>query len=302
MHEIIFDQNYNGKLVVALGFFDSVHRGHRHLIELARLKAQSVGAELAVFTFDNNPSGYFGKAEGEIYTYEERVEILKTLGVDAVIRATMDNSFAATPAVDFLDKLFSTLDISAVFCGSDYTYGKNGFGDVNLLKLVAKHYKADVRVVDFVFDGDRKISSSTVKSYLSAGNVEAANALLGDKYHLTGTVEKNYGRGKGLGFPTANINIPAEKLCIRHGVYATSVTVDGKKYEAITNVGDKPTFGISEVNSETYLIGFDGDLYGRTLTVDFFKFMRDIQKYDSKDELILRLSKDIVESGNIKRY
>lgn len=91
-------------------------------------------------------------------------------------------------------------------------------------------------------------------------------------------------------------------MCIRHGVYATTTVVDGKSYESITNVGDKPTFGVTDVNTETYLIDFDGDLYGKTITVKFFKFIRGIQKYDSKEQLILRLSKDIVESGAIKRF
>ena len=229
--------------------------------------------------------------------------MLKNMGVDIVVSATMDNEFSATPAVDFLDKLFSTMKISEVFCGSDYRYGKNGFGDVNLLNLVAKHYKVKVNVVDFLLDtADKKISTSTVKQYLSVGNVEAANGLLGEAYHITGVVEKNFGRVKALGFPTANIDIPPEKMCIRHGVYATTTVVDGKSYESITNVGDKPTFGVTDVNTETYLIDFDGDLYGKTITVKFFKFIRGIQKYDSKEQLILRLSKDIVESGAIKRF
>lgn len=303
MLELRFNLIYAEKCVIALGFFDSVHRGHRHLIEKAKERAAENGEKLAVFTFDNNPFGYVGRDEGEVYTYSERIEMLKNMGVDIVVSATMDNEFSATPAVDFLDKLFSTMKISEVFCGSDYRYGKNGFGDVNLLNLVAKHYKVKVNVVDFLLDtADKKISTSTVKQYLSVGNVEAANGLLGEAYHITGVVEKNFGRGKALGFPTANIDIPPEKMCIRHGVYATATVVDGKSYESITNVGDKPTFGVTDVNTETYLIDFDGDLYGKTITVKFFKFIRGIQKYDSKEQLILRLSKDIVESGAIKRF
>lgn len=303
MLELRFNRIYAEKCVIALGFFDSVHRGHRHLIEKAKERAAENGEKLAVFTFDNNPFGYVGRNEGEVYTYSERIEMLKNMGVDIVVSATMDNEFSATPAVDFLDKLFSTMKISEVFCGSDYRYGKNGFGDVNLLNIVAKHYKVKVNVVDFLLDkADKKISTSTVKQYLSVGNVEAANGLLGEAYHITGVVEKNFGRGKALGFPTANIDIPPEKMCIRHGVYATATVVDGKSYESITNVGDKPTFGVTDVNTETYLIDFDGDLYGKTITVKFFKFIRGIQKYDSKEQLILRLSKDIVESGAIKRF
>lgn len=303
MLELRFNRICAEKCVIALGFFDSVHRGHRHLIEKAKERAAENGEKLAVFTFDNNPFGYVGRDEGEVYTYSERIEMLKNIGVDIVVSATMDNEFSATPAVDFLDKLFSTMEISEVFCGNDYRYGKNGFGDVNLLNLVAKHYKVKVNVVDFLLDtADKKISTSTVKQYLSVGNVEAANGLLGEAYHITGVVEKNFGRGKALGFPTANIDIPPEKMCIRHGVYATATVVDGKSYESITNVGDKPTFGVTDVNTETYLIDFDGDLYGKTVTVKFFKFIRGIQKYDSKEQLILRLSKDIVESGAIKRF
>lgn len=303
MLELKFNRICTEKCVIALGFFDSVHRGHRYLIEKAKECALKNGEKLAVFTFDNNPFGYVGRDEGEVYTYLERVEMLKKMDVDIVVSATMDNAFSATPAVDFLDKLFSTMKISEVFCGSDYRYGKNGFGDVNLLNIVAKHYKVKVNVVDFLTDvSDKKISTSTIKEYLAVGNVEAANRLLGETYHITGVVEKNFGRGKAMGFPTANIDIPPEKMCIRHGVYATTTVVDGKSYESITNVGDKPTFGVTDVNTETYLIGFDGDLYGKTLTVKFFKFIRGIQKYDSKEQLILRLSKDIVESGAVKRF
>lgn len=157
MLELRFNLIYAEKCVIALGFFDSVHRGHRHLIEKAKERAAENGEKLAVFTFDNNPFGYVGRDEGEVYTYSERIEMLKNMGVDIVVSATMDNEFSATPAVDFLDKLFSTMKISEVFCGSDYRYGKNGFGDVNLLNLVAKHYKVKVNVVDFLLDtADKK--------------------------------------------------------------------------------------------------------------------------------------------------
>ena len=288
---------------IALGYFDGLHKGHRNVISLAAAEKEN-GLTPVCFTFSKSPKSVLnGTQSNALMTSEDKIKTLERLGIERTYQADFEK-IMNMPAQDFAQKiLIDTLKAEKLFCGFNYRYGKNGFGDVNLLNLVAKHYKVKVNVVDFLLDtADKKISTSTVKQYLSVGNVEAANGLLGEAYHITGVVEKNFGRGKALGFPTANIDIPPEKMCIRHGVYATTTVVDGKSYESITNVGDKPTFGVTDVNTETYLIDFDGDLYGKTITVKFFKFIRGIQKYDSKEQLILRLSKDIVESGAIKRF
>ena len=154
-----------------------------------------------------------------------------------------------------------------------------------------------VDVVSQVIFGGEKVSTSLIKEKLASGQIEQANELLTLPYFITGEVKRDRQVGRKLGFPTANISLNAQKTPLKLGVYHTAVEIDGKRYNCITNFGARPTFGLNEVLTETYIDGFDGDLYGKTLSVYFKKFLRELIKFNSADELIAQLKKDL---GNIK--
>lgn len=301
MKEIVFENGYREAAVISLGFFDCVHKGHGYLIDCATKRASEIGAESLVFTFGNNPYSFFKEGEKEIFLYSERKKLLESRNINGVIRAEMNGGFAALEPEIFLEKLFGLYNIKELFCGSDYTFGRKGMGDVKLLKSAAEKNGIKVNVVDFVLSDGRKISSSDIRCYIKSGNVEQCNADLGHEYLITGKVIHNLGRGGKIGFPTANIEIFPDKLYPREAVYATEVTVDGKTYPAITNVGGKPTFGDDSFGIESYLIGCSADLYGKDITVKFFGKLREIRKFDDVGQFTAQLKADIGAAANFGR-
>lgn len=297
----IIESSYDKEIVLALGMFDSVHRGHTHLILKAQEIAEKYGCECAVFTFKNNPYAYFGHNLKMVYTFEERVKILKDLGIDLIVAKEMNENYALTSPEDFLKGIFSDYNIKAVVCGSDYTFGYKGNGNIEMLTKYANNNGINVRIVDFLTHSGKKISSSTIREYIANGNIENANNLIGRPYFISGQVISCHGRGKKYGFPTANIIISDEKLQLKQGVYATSVEVDGKIYKSLTNIGEKPTFNDYSLTVESFLQNFNGNLYGKEITVKFFKKIRDIIKFNNEQELYNQIIKDVEVSDNLQR-
>lgn len=301
MKEILFEKGYKKEILLSLGFFDCVHRGHGYLIDCAAERAKQINAENFVFTFCNNPYVFFKDGEKEIFVFEERKALLQKHGIDGIIYAEMNNAFLTQSPEIFINNLFSFYDVKEVFCGSDYTFGYHGLGNVDLLKRFAAEKNIKVNVVDFVLSDGQKISSTDIRRYLKNGDIESTNGLLGHTYHITGKVIHNFGRGRVMGFPTANVELNVEKLYPQEAVYATAVTVDGATFNAITNVGKKPTFNDDSLSVESFIIGFDKNLYGKEITVDFYKKIRDIEKFENADQFIIQLKKDIITSNEIRR-
>ena len=288
----IFDwqQNYDCPVVLVLGYFDCVHVGHAALIEEA-LRRRGEG-EPCVFTFENDMGSFFGKGEGSVLSFAERTERLEELGVKLLFKALFDGDFANTSPRGFLAKLFSGNKIARVVCGFDYTFGRGAEGNVFFLEKFCRERETAFTSVGCVSSGGEKISTTRVKALLSAGNAEGANALLGYSYFLRGKVVRDRGVGRTIGFPTANVPVEKEKFPLKKGVYETYCTVDGKTYPAITNYGSRPTFGLDGILTETHLIGYEGDLYGTSLRVNFLKYLREDRKFGSAEELAEQLKKD----------
>ncbi len=291
-----FGEKYENPVVLVLGFFDCVHIGHAALVKEAI--SHSAEGEPCVFTFGNDMGSFFGKGEGSVLTFAERTERLGELGVNLAVKAVFDRAFSGTEPEAFLDRLFSSLNVKRVVCGFDYTFGRYGQGNVGMLSRYCKERKVGFSAVGCVELSGEKVSTTKVKELLAEGNVSAANELLGFPYFLRGEVVKDRGVGRTIGFPTANVKIGKDKFRIAAGVYESFCTVDGVTYPAITNYGARPTFGLGEALTETYLIGYSGDLYGKSLRVNFLKFLRSDKKFAGIEELKEQLRKDEERAKN----
>ena len=276
--------NIKDGCVMLLGGFDGLHAGHKTLVERAKKYALPIGAMTIVG----------GKNGACLFTSEERVEIFSSVGVDFIFELPFEEikDYSPETFANLLEEKFSP---KAFVCGDDFRFGKMAAGTPQILKQ-ATH--VPVEIVELLRKDGEKISATTIKEHLSFGDVTAANELLGEKFFLIGEVVKDRGVGKMLGFPTANIAYPNGKYPLKKGVYETRATINGKTYKGITNFGARPTFNDINVLTETYFDGFMGDLYGEKIKIEFVRFLREIEKFESAEALKIQLQKDIMEVRN----
>ncbi len=286
--------NIVSPVVIALGYFDSVHVGHQHVIKTAKEYAKSQGAKLVVFTFKGNLKAMLCLEDEKcVYIPKEREKFIKELGADEIYYAPVDFSFLSLGPRAFLNKLNKKYPIICYVSGKDYRYGKFGKGTTDDLKEYAKKLNQEYIVVeDFNFD-DKKVSTTAIKKLLSVGDIESVNVLLGRRYSVTGKVYGDRQVGTKLGFPTVNLKLEKDKFRIKEGVYIGAVKFEGKEYKALINYGARPTFDLLDKVMEAHLIDFDGDLYGKEITLEFIRRMRDIKKFSDADGLKRQLSEDL---------
>ncbi len=289
-----FYSKYDAPIALALGFFDCIHLGHRALINAAKCRAEDLGIESAALTFSNDIGAYFG-AEKQIYTFEERASVLDELEIDNVIAAKFDSKFKEMSAEEYFNLLTGNFNVKCIFAGADHTFGKDRKGNIDLLRDMCSKAGIELHVVPFESIDGEKISTSHLKTLVKAGDIGALNALLGAPYIISGKIEEGRHVGRSFGFPTANIPVREDKLTLKSGIYATTLTVDGTTYGAMTNIGDKPTFGDSVPTIETYIFDFDGDLYGKDVKIKVYERTRDIKKFDSPEALKAQLESDEAE-------
>lgn len=282
------------KAVVALGYFDSVHEGHRNIIQSTTEYANKVGAVPVIVTFDGNLKAEL-KGEGikVVYTTEERKEIYSSLGVEEVYFAKVNSEFLSLSKNDFLDLINAHYDVLAYFCGKDYRFGKGGIGTAEDVKEYAKNHSQECFVCEIIEKDGQKISTTLIKELLVNGNIEKANELLEREYSISGVVFKDREVGKKIGFPTINIKLDSEKQRLKDGVYFGNVIIDKKLYKALINYGARPTYNLDEKLVEAHIVGFSGELYGREITLNFNSFYREIIKFNSEKELVLQLERDL---------
>ena len=276
-----FDKKLKTPIVLALGYFESVHLGHRRVIaECVKLSAQ-LNCKSAVFTFTGDFKGL------PVFTFQERADKIKKLNPDYLICAEFDK-IKDMSGGEFVGRLTENFNIKAVVCGRDFRYGAGAKSSVGDLKKV---FQTKI-IEDCIYAGE-KVSTSLIKEQLAAGMIEKANHILGENYAVTGSVKEGRQFGRAVGFPTANIQIEQDKLRLKAGVYAISAIIQNKEYKGIANYGTRPTFDGKDELLETHLIDFDGNVYGKDMTVMFYKFIRPIKKFKSKDELIAQIKEDI---------
>lgn len=295
-----YDKNaiVDSPIVLALGFFDGVHRGHQEVIKRAIEKGKSLGVKVAVMTFNRHPKIIFQNIDGEKFKYltmlDEKLEHFKNLGVDIAYVVKFDENLAYLSPQDFIDKYVVGLHAICVVAGQDYTYGKHDIANMDTISDFAKG-RFEIITVDHLQRNDQKISSTQIRKDLDSGNVEAANSLLGYQYENHGTVEHGFKRGRKIGFPTLNVSIPKNERILGEGVYAVKVKIDKDNlwYEGMASIGHNETFGDDlEKTVEINLFNFDKSVYGEKVIVKWYKFLREMVKFDSVEELIDQLNKD----------
>ena len=280
--------------VVALGYFDSVHLGHRKVIEEAKKLAEQLSAKVTVFTFDGNLRAALSLIDYKfVYSLEERKAIFAEMGINDVFVQSVDFNFLSMGKLAFLNWLNRKMNVVGYVCGDDYKFGKFAKGSIEDLAKYAEANSQILKIVEPLIYGNKKISSSRIKIMLSAGDIKTANELLGRPFSYTGTVVKGKGIGATMGFPTANLKLAKGKQPLKLGVYGGIVTLDGKEYKSVINFGSSPTFSGNEVLIEAHLSGEHGELYGKTITVKFLEYIREIRKFFSKEDLEKQIAKDL---------
>lgn len=289
------EMNLSLASAVAIGKFDGIHLGHRQLIGKIVAKKQE-GMKAVIFTFNPSPSALFSKVkEKELTSLEEKRKLFESLGVDVLVEFPLSFETAATPKEIFVeDILVKKLNAKFIVAGTDLSFGKNGEGNSAFLKEESKKYDFQVEIIDKISYKGEIISSTLVRKAIVEGDVKKAHFMLGSPYFVQGVVEKGRQIGRTIGFPTVNIMPPEEKLLPPNGVYKTEVIVDDRIYEAITNVGCKPTVTDDrQVFIESYLYNFTENIYGKKIEVHFLEFMRKERKFDSIEDLKKQLQKDM---------
>lgn len=284
---------FNTATSVAIGYFDGVHRGHAAVIGAAVEYAKERGLKSVALTFDMSKRRAEGKGELDLLQFFEKERLISELGVDYLAVLDFSEICDLDGEAFVASVLAKRLHATAVFCGEDFRFSKGkSCGESELRALCAKK-GITVTTVDEVADGGA-ISTTRIKSLIKDGKIDEAARLLGHPLCYTGTVIEGRRLGRRLGFPTANLRYPESITPVRFGVYRTRAYADGRCYEAVSNIGVRPTVDdTKEIFIETYLIGYEGDLYGRIISVEPVRFMRDERRFADENELRAAVLKDI---------
>lgn len=292
-----------GSSAVSLGKFDGLHRGHQKLIQHV-LDQKKKGLSAVIFTFEKNPTRLLSGLSGQnIMTNLERKEMLERAGVDHLLECPFLPEVAHMEPEVFVEKvLVGQLHAAFVAVGKDFRFGYQRKGDYQLLHKMGGKLGFRVEVIEKEKSHGRDISSTYVREALHEGNIPLANELLGYRYFVSGEVLHGRQIGRTLGLPTTNLLPPLDKLLPPNGVYLTRTFLEDERYYGITNIGYKPTVGgETHKGVETFLFDFEGDLYGKHLTVEFLEFERPEQKFKSLEELKARILSDVYW-GKSKMY
>ena len=289
--------------VATIGNFDGVHLGHREIFRRVVAEARRRDCSSMVVTFIPHPMKVIDpeKAPRLLNTYAEKERLIAASCVDTLVEIPFDQRVAAMHPAEFVQEiLVEKLQIAHLVVGYDYAFGRDRVGDANFLTAIGKEQGFTVETVGPVLR-DAEISSSTrIRKLLSAGDVSAVVGPLGRNFTLEGRVIKGVGRGKGLGFPTANI-LTDKEILPRPGVYAVKVRYRDKLHDAVMNIGFNPTFGTERISLEVHLLDFSADLYAETLRVYFVERLRDEQVFESIEQLVKAIDADIQRSRDILR-
>lgn len=281
--------------VIALGTFDGLHLGHTDVINTARNYAERSGLKLAVFTFSNHPLALIRPdlVPVRIISAEEKIKLLESFGVDYLINIPFTEDFAALSPDEFLERL-AYFNYRCLVVGENFTYGFLGSGKTETLERSGRKNGFDVIVRPLVKMNGNVVSSTGIRNLIQAGHIEYANRMLGRAYAITGKIVHGEQRGRKLGFPTANIELLHGEMAVpAPGVYAVTVSIEGSIYEGMGNIGNNPTFNdVEHVRLEVNLFNCSGDLYGKTMSVQFHKYIRAEKKFSGVEELCRQIEED----------
>jgi riboflavin kinase / FMN adenylyltransferase len=284
------------KTILTVGTFDGVHLGHRAVIEEIDRRAKASHLRSVLVTFEPHPLEIINPSAAPplLTLAEEKRMILAQLPVDEVTFVPFTQELRDYPPERFVrDVLEARFHIAELVIGHDHGFGRGRTGDVELLRRIGREDGFVVDVVPAVLQDGRPVSSTMIRRAVAGGDLETAARALGRPYSVAGVVERGAGRGKSIGIPTINLAAPSpRKLLPPDGVYACAVEWKGGRHGAMTNLGPRPTFGEHARALEAHLFGYDGDLYGELVTVEFVRRLRDVMRFPSADALKAQLAQD----------
>ncbi len=280
---------------VSVGNFDGVHRGHRAVIKYMLWQAKPKKVPIFVVTFFPNPTDYFDHHDKGFYlsTPDEKEEFLHGLGVDEVFTFKFNRDFADLSPEEFLSGIKQKLGLRVLVVGRDFALGKERKGTVPVIKAIGEEMDFSVDMISPINFKGTEISSTEIRHRLDKGDIRGAATLLGHYYSISGEVTHGSVRGTQIGLPTANLAHWAGKKLPAVGVYATSVILHGEKHQGITNIGFRPTFEDQTLpNIETHILDFDGNIYGKELTLQFIEKIRDEKKFSGVETFLKQIERD----------
>lgn len=291
-----------GRTVVTIGVFDGVHRGHQEVIGTAVKRARDLGLRSVVVTFDPHPAEVVrpGSHPAVLTEPDRKAELIEALGADALCVVPFTLEFSRLSPEAFVhDVLVEHLHAAAVVVGSNFRFGHRAAGDVALLEQLGRRFGFTVTVPDLVSDDAVVLSSTYIRACVAAGDVTAAAAALGRPHRLEGVVVRGDGRGRELGFPTANLLTSRYAAVPADGVYAGWCHHRGQRHMAAVSVGTNPTFAGQERRVEAYLLDVTDDLYGERVALDFVRRLREMRRYDSVAPLVEQIREDVAATRRL---
>jgi len=297
------NQFRDGPAIMVIGFFDGVHMGHQKIIEMCSARSRERKGLSVALTFDIPPLNILKNKMYKklILPYKEKIKMIESLGIDIIVTAELGIEFLNLSPEEFCDDiLIGLFDIKELFIGRGFRFGRDGSGDVRLLKQYLGTRKIKVNEISLAKSRREVISSTIIRKYYQKGNIRRIKELLGRDPYIKGKVIKSAGRGRKLGFPTANIDVCDSLVVPGDGVYFGKISIgeyDGRELPAIINIGDNPTFGGLKKWVESYIMDFNGNLYDKDIRIVFLKKLREEIKFKTGGELIKQIKKDIDDAG-----
>ena len=288
---------------ITIGSFDGVHIGHQQIIKTLVEGANASNTASVIVTFFPHPAKVLRPFPDPFYlsTPEEKDHTLTSLKLSSVLTIHFDRQLASLSAFEFMRILHDQLKFSCLMIGYDFKLGANREGDFHRLREIGEELGYCVRAIEPLQSTSQVVSSSLIRKLISDGDITSANTMLGHLYSVSGEIVHGDGRGKHIGIPTANIEPWSEKLIPKIGVYAALAEVDGYQHQAVVNIGRRPTFYSTPVQQtiEVHLLDFNRDVYGSHLNLKFIKRVRDEVKFNSAEQLMHQIRKDIEDSREV---
>ena len=286
----------NEKKIIALGFFDGVHLGHQALLKACVELAARLGVQTGAITFENHPQSLFSNAVPPLINgLQDRYQLLRHYGIDQIYPFPVTREVMSTNWRDFLDELMQRGAVGFV-CGDDFRFGHRGEGNGERLQEFCAQKGLPCVIIPEQTIDDTRVSSTYIRRQIEEGDMATAVRFLGHAHILTGEVTSGRKIGRKIGVPTANLTIPEGVVVPKFGVYACRVALEGKQYCAVANVGTRPTVGGHRITVEPWILDFDGDLYGRSITLEFHRYLRSERKFDSLEELRAEIQKNAAQT------
>lgn len=293
----------DGPSVVTVGFFDGVHLGHRAVCDTTVARARERGVRSVAVTFDRHPREVLspGKEPRLLTTVERKAALIGDSGIDVLLVLEFTSEFSKVPAEDFVREVLADgLHAVHAAMGVNFTFGYRAMGTVESLKELGAPFGLTAEAVSLLEVDGRTISSTSVRDALAGGDLAWPLVALGRRWTMDGEVVSGHGRGKGLGFPTANLRTWPRLLLPGQGIYAGIAELDGRRYRTAIDVGTNPTFGTEPLHTEAFLLDYEGDdLRGQPLSIEFWERLRDEIRYDTVEELVTAIEGDVERTRDV---